>query len=316
MSAATHTFSCVTDELPHLQLQTHYWAISLLDGADVPPDRLLIHAVGRMDHELRGWLRDRGVRVVRIRPFGGPGYCNKLNALASLGEAPTSHVVAMDCDTVVTGAATWPAPDVLAAKMVDAPRPPPSVWKAILDETGLGEPEWARADLKEGPEGWDTEASNRNGGVYVMHHGTPRLIEAEWRRWLRWCMAPPPTVGRLHWIDQVALALARRSLGLRFDTLDRHYNFPLVERTDLVRRAAGTDPPVVLHHHHRLDNDLFLAPTGVTVIDKGVTRVNETLAEHRVEPLVRRLGTSSVNRPSLPRRARRVVSRRLPRWMP
>jgi hypothetical protein len=307
-------FSCVADAPARLQLQVHYWAIALGALGQVPPDRLLVHAAAPLHPALTAWLEGAGVAVVPIPRYeGGPPYCNKLNQLESVAATGAEHVVLTDCDIVVTGADPWPTPAVLAAKVVDTAHPPASRLTAIFEQAGLGEPDWVPTD-RAGSEGARTDVGNRNGGVLVVRRKELGPLGAEWRRWNRWCLDQEAAIGRLHFVDQVSLALARRALGVAFEDLDRAYNFPALPAAEAPPDPGG-DGPVVLHHHGRLDADALVARTGLVGVDRAVDRVNRALAGGRDPALVQALLAAAAREarpPGALRRARAAVRRRRP----
>jgi 2-polyprenyl-3-methyl-5-hydroxy-6-metoxy-1,4-benzoquinol methylase len=271
------TFSCVTDSASRIQLQAWYWVTSLLEIAGVPPSRIFVNAVSDLHPGLSAWLAEIGVTVQRVAPFGHV-YCNKLQQLELLADAPTPYVVMMDCDTAVSSAAAWPQPKTIAAKLVDTARPPESVLRRLFADAGLGEPVWADSDLHPGLEGTRTDRNNCNGGVYVVQREFIGTLAPVWRRWAAWCLEREAIFGRdFPHVDQVALTLALRELGVAVEPLPRAFNLP----THLPIPPEADCHAVVLHYHSQLDDQLFLKPVGLPLADAAIARVNAGLAAAR-----------------------------------
>lgn len=254
------------------QLERLVWSLSSMAGVQCTD--IIVHVVGEAPGGTREWLQRKGVETVRIEPFPGHPYSNKLQQLASLvslcADRQRDEVVMLDCDIIAMGIPPS-ARGGIRAKIVDLPNPPIEVLRVIFHEAGL--PLVAAAtDVDASPTAW----GNANGGVYVVSSAWLGVLDAVWPQWVRWCLERPELFkGRLTHVDQVGFALAVTSSDLPFLHLDRRFNFPTHINSGVERDCE----PVMLHYHNHVDDDgRLLEVPGLTRVNAAIARVNSLLA--------------------------------------
>ncbi|MEA2683051.1 MAG: hypothetical protein QOK05_1379 [Chloroflexota bacterium] len=232
-----------------------------------------------------------GVTVTAIDPVsGGNGYANKLAQLGSPALGDAKYVVLCDCDIAFAGdISEHVRGEAMRGKVVDAGRPNVEEFARVLQLAGMP-PDITPYRASHAHE--DTDVDNWNGGLYVIPQPVFQSLIEEWPRWDRWMLrrAARFTDGKGMYSDQVALALATRSLGVKTEPLPTTLNFPT--HVDYEGNDREEIEPVVLHYHDRLDDDGLLLTTGMTGVDIAITRVNRSIATMPAE--ARQAGLTAV----------------------
>jgi hypothetical protein len=271
-------FSCVVDGTPRYLHEAWIWSTTLLRIARRRPDELVVHVVEGVDGRDFDFLRDLGVEIRTVTRFDRRHpHSNKLSQMDSEVLQDADLVVLTDCDIAfaddVDGLFT--GLEMIAAKIVDLPRPSHEHWRRIFAAAGFAaEPGLALSTHSHEP----TFVHNFNGGVYVLTRAAFAAMRGAWPRWNRWLLERTQLelLGDMSFhLDQVAFGLATHELGLAVRVLPPAFNYP----THLAD-PVPTDP-VMLHYHEHLDEAGLLRATGLEAVDAKIRRVNRVLAAER-----------------------------------
>ncbi len=132
--------SCVVDNKPLFHTQAWIWAVTLRRAARPETIRPIIHHVGPAPDHFRKKMERLDIPIVQVEAFGtGPAvYCNKLQQLEPLLEQEPEHVVLCDADLAfLTSPANLMDGDLVRAKIVDMPNPPPEILETLLTRFGF-----------------------------------------------------------------------------------------------------------------------------------------------------------------------------------
>lgn len=273
-------FSCVVDSKYKFQIQSQYWATTLIKLGQISPNNIVVHTITDLDPNLDAWLRQLGVNICPINGYPGHPYCNKLQQLDSLlNEFNSKYYVLMDCDTAIScQLSSLPRPSYIAAKRVDTANPPTQVISKVFSASGLGDPNWAKADLLPGRDGILTDVNNCNGGVYVFNRDFLKKVSPIWKKWANWCIAHADLFEQysVH-IDQVSLAMAMREVSINVEPLHNTYNMPTHLDIDINNDVDAH----IVHYHGMFDDQLFLKKMGFPKIDSSISRINDCLRQSR-----------------------------------
>lgn len=274
----TIKYSCVVDDNPLLQAQTFIWLNCLLQLAEVKPEDIYVHTIGRPDEQFTQLIEQFGVKRVAIDPFNRSNkYCNKLGQLSTFTEqSDFDYVVLMDCDTAVAGKIEFSLVHDVYAKIVDFPRPPIARLRRIFKAAGVGEVEAVPASFPIDGERL-TDYNNCNGGVYLISRKIFAQLAKEWQDYANWSFDNIALYGDdfSHHIDQVSFALALTKLGVKVNHLAIEWNYP----THLKKRLLPNVTPRIIHYHAQVDEHLKLIPPGIANVDSVIGKINEVISE-------------------------------------
>jgi hypothetical protein len=265
-------YSAVVEATPEYFAQAQRLVWSLLNEAQVPVDQIVLHSIAPVED--MHYFTSMGVRVVKVKPFLGNPWCNKLRQLDSLLTQDFFDAVLLDTDVLVLEEPPKAKAGTAHAKPVDFSSPPLEVLVKIYKVAGLL---WtdAQADIDNSP----TARANINGGVHVMHKDAMREIAGRWLHWAHWLMMRKSWLdGRTYLIDQISFAMAIAETGVPFEELDRRYNIPVNKyqhTQDLDRK------PAIIHYHANVNEDGTLKTIGgLTTVNSEILRLNSRLKGH------------------------------------
>jgi 2-polyprenyl-3-methyl-5-hydroxy-6-metoxy-1,4-benzoquinol methylase len=273
--------SCVIDDSPTFLMQGWNWLCSLHHlGASERAD-IYIHYLAQIDPARLRTFESLGARLVPVEPYGEgvARYCNKVRQLGSAALRGYDHVILSDADVVFASCPTqYARGSAIRAKQVDMANPPEDIWRALLDEAGIGD-RVSEVPLELQP-GLQTFSTNFNGGFYVIPALAWEELRTGWDRWARFCLDRAELLGAFaHHADQLGFGLAILAAGLESEPLGLEANFPLHLRG--VHAGLAPRPLASIHFHHELDGHGLLVPGAVPWIADQVRAVNASLAETR-----------------------------------
>jgi len=273
-------FSCVVDSKYKFQIQSQYWATTLIKLGQISPNNIVIYTISDLDPDLDAWFRRLGVNICPINGYPGHAYCNKLQQLDSLLDGfDSKYFVLMDCDTAVSRhLSSLPRPSCISAKRVETANPPTKVISKVFGASGLGEPKWVNAYSLPGRDGILTDINNCNGGVYIVNRDFLKKVSPIWKKWANWCIAHEDLFEQysMH-IDQVSLAMAMKEMSIDIEPLPGIYNVS----TNISIDVNNDLDAHIVHYHWMLDNELFLKKIGLPKIDSSISRINDCLRQSR-----------------------------------
>ena len=227
MSAARRAvWSFVLDDDPRFAYQGWHLARSLVERCGAEPASVHVQCTPEVGERVRAIFREQGYAVHPIARFGDGRYCNKLAQLETLRGEAFDHAVLLDTDTIAVGDLRAHLRDgAIAAKIVDAARPPLATLCEIARDAGLDPPaETCPTDAGDG----ETFAGNCNGGFYAIPRALCETLSAEWRRSALRLLAnaePLRRAGHAAHADQVAFWLALLRTGLPFEPAPSNANY-------------------------------------------------------------------------------------------
>ena len=241
-------YAIVADSHGRYPAQAERAVWSLIALAGVTPSDIVVFVVGELPVPVRVRLERQGVSLVRIAPFPGHAYSNRLGALSHLAtrcvRGEYDDVVLLDCDVVVVEPPPGSAGGLLA-KVVDRPNPPIEHLSVLFADAGLAMHR-SLTDLERLP----TARANINAGVVVVAVSLLGVLAEEWPRWVRRCLGYGDLLGqKVFHADQIGFAMMVHAEHLPFTELNRRFNFPL----HLPLLAEHDCSPAVLHYHRNVD---------------------------------------------------------------
>lgn len=227
--------------------------------------------VDRMKH------LDAEVRVVepvdRRRPSS-----NKLRML----ELPDTHdfevLIALDCDVVVIGdLASEVKPGALRAVPAGRDVTTAQTWQNLYRAIGIDPPD---KDCLTVVSGQRTYPYFNSGVMFVPREVCSPLLE-QWRRHLDWILGPGLAELGLTRLrkDQIPLAAALASAGLRIDPLPVNCNLSVTAAQPARAFRHQWGPPFVLHYHKLISDDGFLLPSPNPRINPLLNQFNRMRAD-------------------------------------
>ena len=133
-----------------------------------PPSDIFVHVTASVGTEYLNWLESEKINVVHIDKFDERSpHCNKIQQLATFSRTTYDQIVLMDCDTAWIGQSELPLGAPISASIVNEANPSERVLLNVFNASGLGMPEWCRAEFGHGKGREVTDANNCNGGLYI-----------------------------------------------------------------------------------------------------------------------------------------------------
>jgi hypothetical protein len=280
-------FSCVVDDGPIFKRQALAWIRTLLASGTANADELVVCLVQGGSGSVFGPGDDDEAFAQNVRRLGGAvcpvprlgtgtaAYCNKLAQLkvGLLREADCCVL----CDTDIAFAGNMRSAfktDAVRAKIVDVDNPPLPVLNALFDMSGITtRPILVPSTVNRRP----TFHTNCNGGLYVIPTQWMEPLAESWMHWVRFAFEHRQLLGpcALH-IDQIGFSFAMLDLGLPFEPLPEHLNFPTHLPPEVFAAPVVTEP-LVLHYHCHTEGNGRLLHCGHPPADAAIERVNGML---------------------------------------
>ena len=281
MTPRDAVFVCVAENVPRYHRQVRYLLHSIRTfGGSLSDARVVVAFVDDVRPEYRDDVVALGGEVeVVARVHEGPPPANKLRAL----EVPVRAddvLVAIDCDTVVTGDLGALIGDTLRAKVSDTNDKPADWWTRLYKAIGLTPPdEWLAPTL-----GGEPKPAQYNSGVVFY----PGEIVARFReQWFDEMVRLSRVTARRPWLmprgfrffnEQVAFCFTAQRYRYPFELLPLTANFPThVGVADDFLDGIGR--PEVLHYHRAVDYDGFLARPVESSVAPVADEANRSIAE-------------------------------------
>ena len=274
-------FSCVVDDKPIFRWQGDIFIKTLIHGASVEPESIYIHVVDA-DGAYVEKLKKLGVNVEAVERWGDGKYCNKLAQFDNCRFRDSKYVFLCDCDLAFAGNVNSVADihrDSIVGKVVDANNPPLEMLVDIFSRYELKIPRVVDAV------GGKTFENNCNGGFLGIpsdcFYGFGRL----WREYASQLLNDKEVLAMLgdkkHHVDQISFCMALNKKRFKFNPINVAFNAPTHSRQFLesVEVELDDESPMVVHYHSNFDYDGFLRPTGVSLIDKSIEKINRTIMD-------------------------------------
>ncbi len=205
------TLSTAVDGNARLHAELVLWVVCATRV--LPRDKygLVVYLIDYEDAMLEQWLLDRGVDVRhRSAPVAGVPHCNRLAAF--MDHHDSDYVLATDSDLffVRDPAELFTNAELLRAAPNNACNPPPSIFKRLLMETGLGKPYRPTFTLMPGATGkQETHINNISAGIVALPTDMAQRFAHSWGKWATWLGRRTALLDQ--WsghVDQIAFALA------------------------------------------------------------------------------------------------------------
>jgi hypothetical protein len=267
----------VVDAGPKFIYQLWVWVTTLVHCAGVPSTDLYVHIVRRESPSMpvEEFLRGECIPFSYIEPFGDGRFCNKLEQLDTPALRAREFAVLCDTDLAFLSALDpWIGLGTICAKEVDFPNPPIELLEPLYRRAGFDRfPDRKRCSFSDA----ETYLTNCNGGIYIFRTTIFDDLLPRWKRWVFWVLEQRDLLERytLH-VSQISFSMAVWEMGESIVPLPKIVNFPTHVPVSLY--DPHNDVPLVLHYHDRVNDDGGLGKVGVSLIDRRIARVNETLS--------------------------------------
>jgi hypothetical protein len=268
-------FAAFMDRAAKFELQSYYWARSLIETGTVEDPRDIYLFVPECLHSPPEWAVRAGIRVMPIPYWDARHpYCNKIGLWRDELFASYSHACFTDCDMMFVRRPDLPVTQGIAAAIVDSDNPKWPRLAQVFTGAGLPLPDpvpvrWSYVPRR------ITAPANCNGGFYLVNQHLIGPLGSAWSRWARWLLDNPAIGKPLRAnVDQVAMALALTETKQSIDPFPATVNVP-------THRGKLPDtfpvPPTVLHYHSHLDDQGCLCATGTHGVDEAVADANRMI---------------------------------------
>jgi hypothetical protein len=274
-------FAAFMDRGAKFELQSYYWARSLIDSGTAERASDIHLFVPRSLETAPEWAVRAGITLVPIAYWDARHpYCNKIGIWRQDLFASYSYVCYTDCDLIFVSRPDLPVTDTMAAAIVDHENPRWPRLAQVFTKAGIAIPDPV-------PVRWPvnhnqvTAPNNCNGGFYLVNQRLIGPLGTAWARWARWLLDNPAVGSPLgDHVDQVALSLALTEMRVGVTPLPRTINVP----THL-GKLPGTFPtaPTVLHYHSHLSKQGHLLTTGTAAVDDTIAKANRMIEHWRLD---------------------------------
>jgi hypothetical protein len=203
----------VVDEHPRFYVEFVLWAICV--RRNLPRDfHPITYSIGDLPRDLQAWAREMGIELVTAAPVvSGSPHSNKI--------APFFDDHGVDftivCDTDLFFVAD-PSGLLTTNRFRAAPNnhsiPPPRIFRAILEASGLGRPYRPGVALYASGGPRETHINNISGGIVVAPATRTTELAEKWKKWATWLVQNRGLLeGWAVHVDQVAFALTMEELA-------------------------------------------------------------------------------------------------------
>ena len=278
-------YSCVVDSGTVSACQLKIWVSSLRYLAGIPASRICVHVVGE-NLPVEEFLREHGVRFVRVERFGDGKFCNKLTQCTSPLFLDSDFVFLTDCDMAflepLDDCANYGA---VVGKIVDMPNPPLPILQHLFKILNVKQP--SILDTLNGK----SFSNNFNGGLYGIPFGFMGQLGKFWQYYSLELLNSVRIKKLLGFyvkhIDQLAFSLAINYTQIPTINLPLEYNFPL----HIFKKSLENNPTSHLKnrvfnikaiHYHNCVNSNFLQITGNSSIDLAISTVNKMIYKYNL----------------------------------
>lgn len=212
--ARTFALCCVVDENPRFYVELVLWVICV--RRNLPGNfRPVLYAVGAIPGDLLAWAGEMGVQVIPTRQLvEGSPHSNKIAPFFDHHHGTDFTIV---CDTDLfflndpSGLLTT---DRFRAAPNNHGNPPPRIFQALLEASGLDRPYRPGLALFNGSQGLrETHINNISAGIVAAPSARAADLAAPWRRWATWLVQNRGLLENwaVH-VDQTAFALAMEEM--------------------------------------------------------------------------------------------------------
>jgi hypothetical protein len=276
-TASSPLFACVTENTPEWFEKARNLLLSLREfGGTWKDARVVVHFVGDVEPEFKRALGDLGAEVRVVAPYGARyRFSNKMRMFDLLDEPLDFDVlVAVDCDVVVMGDLSRLVP-ADAIGIVPAGRDLMSLdeWELVYEMFDLTPPE---PDCVMRVSGQRTYPYYNTGVVTIPRKMGVELIPT-WTNMLSDFARVHERFERVHHENQIAFALAVRSLSLPIHELPASLNFSTAAPLDR-RFRSELEPPFIVHYHQAIDERGFIEGSPSKKVNRAIDRFNHRRA--------------------------------------
>ena len=281
MTPRDAVFVCVAENVPRFHRQIRYLLHSIRTyGGSLRDARVVVAFVDDVRPEYREDVIALGGEVEVVpRIDEGPPPANKLRALEVVGGDHES-LIAIDCDTIVTGDLGPLVGDAIKAKASDTNEMTTDWWLRLYKAVDLTPP----ADWIAPTTGGERKPAQYNSGV-VFYPG--EVVRGFRERWFAEMVRLSSVTARRPWLmprgfrffnEQIAFCFTVQRHGYPFELLPLTANFPThVDVADDL--LAEDERPQVLHYHRAVDSDGFLARPVEPRVAALADEANRSIAE-------------------------------------
>lgn len=272
-------YSCVVDDNPKFYYQGFIFVNSLINIAKVSGDRIFVHLTAK-NPQFENFLKEKGVNIKFIEPWGDKKYCNKLQQLETKELQNADFVWFCDADIAITedlASLVKDNQDKVLAKIVDFSNPSIEKLKSIYDFFDIKYPKISTDTLS----AEQTFEGNFNGGLYGIPSKYIASFGKAWKKYAKEMLESVKVKDileeKINHIDQIAFSLALKELKLDYKTLGYEYNCPAhIKNIDLLNTKLKNTVKVV-HYHSNISNTGLLHQIANNYLQEPIDRVNEII---------------------------------------
>ncbi|PWE21740.1 hypothetical protein DF188_05875 [Aliarcobacter skirrowii] len=275
-------YSCVVDDNPKFYYQGFIFVNSLINIAKVGGDRIFIHLTAK-NPQFENFLKEKGVNIKFIEPWGDKKYCNKLQQLETKELQNADFVWFCDADIAIVedlSKIVEENQDNILGKIVDFPNPSIEKLKSIYDFFDMKYPKISTDTLSSE----QTFEGNFNGGLYGMPSKYIASFGKVWKKYAKEMLESEKVKDilseKINHIDQISFSLALKELNLSYKILGYEYNCPThIKNIDLLDAKLKSKAKVI-HYHNNISNTGLLNTIEKQYVKESIAQINEIVKQH------------------------------------
>lgn len=277
-------YSCVIDDNPKFYYQGFIFVNSLINIAKVKADRIFVHLVAK-NPQFENFLKEKGINIKFIEPWGDKKYCNKLQQLETKELRNADFIWFCDADIAILedlANLVESSHGNVLAKIVDSPQPSLDKLKKIYDFFNIEYP-YISTDTLINEE---TFAGNFNGGLYGIPSKHITAFSNSWKKYAKEMLSSKKIKEILEeaiiHIDQVSFSLALKTLELNYEILGYEYNCPTHIGNEYAYLLDNKlkHPVKVIHYHNNLTNTGLLNQVASNYLKESIDKVNKIIKDN------------------------------------
>ena len=275
-------YSCVVDDNPKFYWQGYVFVNVLLHHAKVRGERIFIHLTNP-NIQFESFLKENGVNIKYIEPWGDKKYCNKLQQLETKELQKADFVWFCDADIAITEdlvAITKEYKDKVLGKIVDFPNPEIEKLKKIYDLFNIEYPKISTDTLTSE----QTFEGNFNGGLYGMPSKYIDPFGSAWKKHAQKMLCSNEVESllaeKINHIDQISFSLALKELNIPYQLLGYEYNCPTHIKNIKLLDSKITSKPKVIHYHNNISATGLLGILEKDLVKESINEINKIIKSH------------------------------------
>lgn len=275
-------YSCVIDDNPKFYWQGCIFINILTKLAKVDGSRIFVHLTQK-NIQFGNFLKENGVNIKYIEPWGDKKYCNKLQQLETKELQQADYVFFCDADIAIVEDLSKLAeqyPDKILGKIVDFDNPSIEKLKQIYDLLEVEYPKISTDTLTNA----ETFEGNFNGGLYGLPSKYIKQFAKSWKGFATQMLESKEIENiledKINHIDQISFSLALKKLNLEYELLGYEYNCPThIKNIDMLKTRLHTKVKVI-HYHNNLSNTGLLNSVENPYVKEAITKVNQVISKN------------------------------------